>query len=97
MLHDINGDGICCAHRYGWMSILGNEKIVWSNNGEFQNDVSVYFRLHTDGSFEILQSQQDGKQQDLPQQSGNSSIATKDEQLHTLHLDRNETSITDKQ
>ena len=44
------------------MALTGNQKVIWSNNGEFLEVVQVFVRLNEDGSFEVLKSTADGKE-----------------------------------
>ncbi|CAB9504571.1 Vitamin K-dependent protein C (Fragment) [Seminavis robusta] len=61
ILRDSKGDGICCAHRFGWLTILGNQTIAWSNNGEFKEKVQVIVELRKDGTFKVIETTIDGK------------------------------------
>jgi len=61
VIHDAEGDGICCAHRYGWATILGNQTVIWNHNGEFQSAIKVFVRLGKDGNFKVVQTSYDGQ------------------------------------
>ena len=54
-VEDVNGDGICCEFRRGWLSLTGpiittmDYGFVWGNDGEFGSGVDVYFHINEDG------------------------------------------------
>lgn len=55
---DLDGDGICCEYRRGWLSITGpmastqDVGLVWGSDGEFSKGLEVYFYMNSDGYIE---------------------------------------------
>ena len=38
------------------MTLLGNQTLVWQNNGEFEDKIHVLIRLDEEGTFHVLES-----------------------------------------
>ena len=84
-------------HRSGWMTILGDDRIVWQHDGEFKNDLMIYLRMHEDGSFEVVKTSYDGKIDTVPKLTAVDDSLAGTEALEITKVQRNATSTTDKQ
>jgi hypothetical protein len=40
---------------------LGNQTVIWSNNGQFSNQLEVILELYEDGTFQVVKTLIDGK------------------------------------
>ena len=55
---DLDGDGVCCEYRRGWLTITGPIAVtqdvgfIWGSDGEFGKGLEVYFYMNTDGYIE---------------------------------------------
>lgn len=79
------------------MTILGDDRIVWEHNGEFQNDVIVYLRMHENGSFEVVKTSYDGIVDTEPKRVVVDDSVAEIKPVEVTKVQRNATSATDKQ
>jgi hypothetical protein len=82
---------------------LGNQTFIWSNNGQFSNQLEVIVELYEDGTFKVVKTVIDGKDGSHIQQPhlfpsvGNANTANltivhiSHEDELSAHLTRNET------